>query len=88
MLKPDDFTRVDNDINGNPRYVCHFLKFSLPDDVSEPWDISGKYEKALFRARSYGGKRYRAKHYGGGVVFQSYNLQDLCDKVNKHMGDI
>lgn len=88
MLKPDDFTRVDNDLNGNPRYVCHFLKFSMADDAANDWDISGKYEKALFRARSWGGKRYKAKHYGGGIVFQSYNLGDLCNRINEKMGAI
>lgn len=29
-----NFTRIDNDINGNPRYVCHFLAtiYKLPQD--------------------------------------------------------
>lgn len=56
--------RVDNDVNGNPRYVVHFL--SLADN----------YNDALFKARKVGGKKYRAKWFGGGIVFSSYNLNE------------
>lgn len=27
-----DWTRIDNDINGNPRYVCHWLNFVTDKD--------------------------------------------------------
>ena len=27
MVNSDSFTRVKNDINGNPRFVLHFLHF-------------------------------------------------------------
>lgn len=56
--------RVDNDVNGNPRYVVHFL--SLADN----------YNEALLKARKIGGKKYRAKWFGGGIVFSSYNLNE------------
>ena len=65
------FTRVKNDIYGNPRYVVHFLNFDN--------DYSMAHKKAL----SIGGKKYRAKHYGGGFVFTSYNLHDLSKKIIK-----
>lgn len=63
-----DFTRVNNDTNGNPRYVCHFLNFIKTDEKSE-------YDLALWRAKKIGGKKFHNKQYGGGVVFQSYNIQ-------------
>lgn len=56
--------RVENDVNGNPRYVIHFL------------DVSENYNEALFKARKIGGKKYRAKWFGGGIVFSSYNLNE------------
>ena len=34
MFTPDDFTRVNNDVNGNPRYVAHFLAFTTSDDLA------------------------------------------------------
>lgn len=56
--------RVKNDVNGNPRYIIHFL------------DVSENYDEALCKARKIGGKKYRAKWFGGGIVFSSYNLNE------------
>ncbi len=71
LIKESDFIRIVNDINGNPRYVCHYLFFG------------DKYEQACKLANKAGGRKYRAKWYGGGIVFKSYNLQELCDFINK-----
>jgi hypothetical protein len=69
----DDFTRVSNDSNGNPRYVIHFLK------------IADDYDTALFRAKKIGGRKFNNKQYGGGIVFQSYNLDNTCEQINDLM---
>jgi len=58
------YHKVNNDINGNPRYVIHFL--ALDKD----------YETALSIVRKIGGKVYKAKWFGGGFVFQSYSFED------------
>lgn len=80
----EDFTRVNNDTNGNPRYVLHFLAFITTKDSD--YDISGKYELALKRSRKFGGRKFHNKQYGGGIVFQSYNVQrELCDKINAYI---
>jgi len=63
------WTRVNSDSNGNPRYVCHYTNFAKPDERIT-------YEQALKRAKKVGGGKYNNKSYGGGVVFQSYNIQD------------
>lgn len=65
-----DFTRIDNDTNGNPRYVCHFL------------NISKDYDSAVKLANKIGGRKFHNKQYGGGIVFQSYNLPDLQNSIN------
>ena len=57
-----EFTRVNNDVNGNPRYVCHFL------------NIADNYERAIKLANSIGGRKFHNRQYGGGLVFQSYNI--------------
>lgn len=63
------FTRIDNDINGNPRYVCHFL------------NIAGDYAAAVKLANTIGGKKYHTKKYGGGIVFQSYNIEETERRI-------
>ncbi len=77
-----EFTRVNNDINGNPRYVCHFLELLTSEEKAKDWSnatdrfgIDTKYKFALKRAKKIGGKKFHNKQYGGGIVFQSYNIE-------------
>ena len=83
-VTPQDFKRVNNDVNGNPRYVCHFLHL-LPSNVDNVLNISisGKYQLALSYAKKIGGRKFHNKQYGGGIVFQSYNIQSTCDAINE-----
>lgn len=84
-----DFTRVNNDTNGNPRYVCHFLNFINDKDDEQIRiiascnldSISASYKLALMRAKTIGGKKFHNKQYGGGIVFQSYNIYDLSKRI-------
>lgn len=75
-----NFTRIKGDINGNPRYVCHF--FNLLKDSEKDYSISFRYEIALKRARKIGGKKFHNKQYGGGIVFQSYNLTETAKEIS------
>ena len=67
--------RIKSDSNGNPRYVVHFLDLNIKlldyDNIN----------------KLYGFKKYRAQWFGGGVVFQSYNIEDTLnfalDKVKE-----
>lgn len=85
--KQIDWTRVNNDGNGNPRYVCHFLELvndkdrELADKLQETvkpfkFSISHLYDIAVKKANKIGGKKYHNKQYGGGIVFQSYNTME------------
>jgi len=66
-----EFTRIDNDINGNPRYVCM-------------WFHLGKtYDQAVQKAKQIGGKKYHNKQYGGGIVFQSHNLHSTAKQITE-----
>lgn len=94
VITPADFTRVNNDTNGNPRYVCHYLRFIKESDdklvtgeqVFKIIDsLNSRYNLALSRARKLGGRKFHNKQYGGGIVFQSYNIQDTCDCINELM---
>jgi hypothetical protein len=75
-----EFTRVNNDVNGNPRYVVHYLALLTDKEKYGPYLPNG-YEIALRRSRAFGGKKYRGKGYGGGIVFQSYNTQVEAEMI-------
>jgi len=64
-----DFFRVNNDYNGNPRYVIHFLAFD------------SDYDTAKRLANSIGFSVYRGKNFGGGFVSQSYNLENTAEQI-------
>lgn len=93
-MKAEDFTRIGNDVNGNPRYVCHFLELINDADALDlkmqrhpvTEKLSAQYELALQRAKSLGGRKYHTKSYGGGIVFQSYNVGDLARRINELTG--
>lgn len=81
MSNKIEFTRINNDVNGNPRYICHFYALINENDrhCTEGWGIqqtSVLYDIAVKRANKIGGKKYHNKKFGGGIVFQSYNIQD------------
>lgn len=82
-----DYKRISNDTNGNPRYVFHFLNFlSDKEQEDEPNGlsrISNIYSLAVFKAKNIGGKRYRGKDFGGGIVIQSYNIQGTINQIKE-----
>lgn len=71
------FTQIDNDGNGNPRYVVHFYEFIGDADAGS----TGLYELAIKRAKKLGGRKYHTRRYGGGIVFQSCNTADLQRQI-------
>ena len=81
-----DWTRANNDINGNPRYICHYLAFKPYSDPIKPFEPFS-YEEAIKLANKLGGKKYHNKQYGGGLVFSTYNLQNLSDSILVQTGD-
>lgn len=92
-----EFTRVNNDVNGNPRYVCHFLVLLNANERGYTYDgeefnpnkpvlhmgLSQQYDVAVKKAHKIGGKRFHNKQYGGGIVFQSYSLPELEKLINE-----
>ena len=73
MITTDDFKRVKNDLNGNPRYVFHYIHFKGLD-----YEDAVKVSKKLF-----GGRKYRGKEYGGYIVITSYNLYHEINLINE-----
>ncbi len=71
MITREDFTRINNDVNGNPRYVFHFLH------------LADSYERALKLAKKISGRKFHNKQYGGGIAVQSYNLDYEIKLINQ-----
>ena len=85
-ITPEEFTRVKNDVNGNPRYVCHFLSLDIHGpDKGIGFSLSERYAMACKLANRAGGRKFHNKQYGGGIVFQSYSLEELCNFLNNIM---
>lgn len=68
---PINFWRTSNDVNGNPRYIVHYLF------------IARDYDTAHKIAKSCGGRKYTGRAFGGGFVFQSYSLDHLAQYIEK-----
>lgn len=87
-----EFTKINNDVNGNPRYVLHFLALITREEMEEFHKVHGlkaisqAYAFACKRANSIGGRKYHTKSYGGGIVFQSYCLQEFEAAIIKAKG--
>ena len=75
-MRTIEFTQVNNDVYGNPRYVTHFFSF-----LKEEEQTLSNYSLAVKRANKLGGKKYRGNDFGGGIVFQSYNLDVLRKRI-------
>jgi hypothetical protein len=84
MVSEKDFTRINNNINGNPRYVIHYLSF-LTKQEHKQHDIFKGYDLVIKRAKKWGGGKFHNKQYGGGIVFSTYSVPDLCNYLNKEM---
>ena len=80
--------QVDHDINGNARYVVHYLAIPFTDSPkgdlfayrAHQIDHIEHARKALY------GKKYRAKRFGGGIVFQAYAgnpVQHVLDAIER-----
>jgi len=64
-----DFFRVNNNRNGEPRYVIHFLAFA------------NEYGKAHKIANRLGFRVYRGREFGGGFACQSWNLENTAERI-------
>ena len=83
--------RLENDTNGNPRIMTHFLNLVSPgqqreadrqsaNDTFVSINILMQWAKDTVH-----GKKYRAKWFGGGIVWQSYlsdeQVNNLIDGI-------
>ena len=72
-----NFIRLSNDVNGNPRYYigCYELAGLVRATTAE---VEAVAIKAGFR-------KYRGKKYGAGYVVVSYNLNNSLDHLEAQL---
>ena len=68
-VKEIQLHKVNNCVNGNPRYVVSFMALGLPT-----------YESTK-KTREAGLKIYRGRDFGGGFVFTSYNTEYDLERI-------
>ncbi len=83
-----EFTRVNNDTNGNPRYVCHFFNLLTDAEVnqdnrafSSKIGLLERYNLAVKRANKIGGRKFNNRQYGGGIVFEAADAEAIEKKI-------
>lgn len=74
-----NWTRVNSDTYGNPRYVVHFL--SVSPEKYNAHTLGNHYAATVKLMNRIGGRKFHNKQYGGGIVFQSYNLLETEQRI-------
>jgi hypothetical protein len=80
------FTRAPSDTCGNPRYVVHFLDLLTREECDAGISLTNRYAIACKRANSIGGRKYHNRRYGGGIVFQSYSVDETAKHISRVTG--
>lgn len=78
------YKKIKNDIYGNPRYVIHFGELLTQNEFDSFTGLDGisqAYALAIKKAKKIGGSKYRGKDFGGGIVFQSFNIESTIKDI-------
>lgn len=68
-IKTYECKKISHDANGNPRYIVPYYTLGL---TTYP-------ERTPKSLTKLGLSKYRGREFGGGYVFQSYNLSESLD---------
>lgn len=72
--------KINNDKNGNPRYMVHAMWFLSNPDLYEPY----KFKYCLIRAEELIGYVSKYKGLQNHIVFSTYNLDAALEEINKY----
>ena len=73
--------RAPHDVNGNSRYVVHFLVIPFYNRFENETFINHISDHQEYARRALRGRNYQGKQFGGGIVFQSYNPAEYVRTV-------
>lgn len=82
FLRESDFVKINSDVNGNPRYVIHFLQCE-PQAWKDNYHVCIRYKNVCKLMNKIGGRKFNNKSYGGGIVFQCYSIPDLIEHIER-----
>lgn len=82
-ITQESFERINSDLYGNPRYVIHYLE-CMPECYND-MDISERYAATCKLMNKIGGRKHHTRSYGGGIAFQSYNLNNTIAYIQNAM---
>lgn len=77
--------RINRDVNGNPRYVIWYGDL-LTDADRGTLRIEERWPTGLARGKALGGRQFRGRSFGGGIVFQSYSTDELARDISRVTG--
>lgn len=86
--KEFEVKRVNSDTNGNSRYVCHFLNLLTDNEKYIQNAVDNRYNIAIKRAHTIGGRKFHNKQFGGGIVFQAYSPEEVRELVYNTLKNI
>ena len=86
----DNILRAPADRNGNSRFITHYTQWLSTEEQNAigQHDPSRLYVIALGRALKFGGRRYKAKSYGGGIVLQAYSPSEIVGYIARALEDL
>ena len=73
--------KVPSNVNGHPRYVVHFLDMLPLDRKRPPHSLMSELDYNIKLFNSVGLSKYRAKWFGGGLVFTSFNVESSLNEM-------
>ena len=86
-----EVTILNSDVNGNPRFVMHYLAFVTEKQQEENrktgFFVTNDYADALKNVKKHTYcRKFHNKQYSGGILFQLYNIQsevqDVLDAIH------
>lgn len=85
--QPLEMFTVNNDSNGNARYVVHYLDLLTQAQLDMSVDLGvSKYAMALGNAKRINGRKFHNKQFGGGIVFSCCSRSEIAEMVSRVTG--
>jgi len=80
-----NWTRINNDSNGNSRFVCSWLACLPSSWHAHDAMLNSSYNRVVALIARIGGRKFHNRNYAGGIVFTEYRgcLDQLEAKIEE-----
>ena len=76
-----EFFNIEPDTYGNPRVVVWYGDIPFREQNEDEPFRDYQLEHFAHSVKALGGKRYRGKWFGGGIILQAYGVKGAIDKA-------